>query len=136
VLSEGACNELVLCISRLHTKDVHSRAVDTLKRLKASGFGQMLEQGLTAPKPDVNTLIEIKTAAEGGKTQAEVIGLIVRNPVTDVIDQSKMKSAALVMVLRDLVSRDDQEVAGKMATPEEIKQSTPSESPERGSHDK
>jgi hypothetical protein len=96
----------------------------------------MLEQGLTAPKPDVNTLIEIKTTVEGGKTQAEVIGLIVRNPVTDAIDQSKMKSAALVLVLRDLVSRDDQEAAGKMATPEETEQSTPSESPEDGSHDK
>ncbi len=136
VLSEGACNELVLCISRLDTKDVHSRAVDTLKRLKVSGFGQMLEQGLTAPKPDANTLIEIKTAVEAGKTQAEVIGLIVRNPVTDAIDQSKMKSAALVMVLRDLISKEDQEVAGKVATPEEIKRSTPSESPEGSSHEK
>ena len=84
----------------------------------------------------MNTLIEIKTTVEGGKTQAEVIGLIVRNPVTDAIDQSKMKSAALVLVLRDLVSRDDQEAAGKMATPEETEQSTPSESPEDGSHDK
>jgi hypothetical protein len=41
-----------------------------------------------------------------------------------------------VMVLRDLVSKEDQEVAGKVATPEEIRRSTPSESPEGGSHEK
>jgi hypothetical protein len=120
VLSEGACDELVLCVSRLDVKDVHPKAIDTLKRLKDSNFGRMLEQGLAAPRPDLKSPVEIKAVAEEGKTQAEVLGLIVRNPSSDTPEQSKIRHAALWLVLRDLGFSDDEEATRTTGSSESV----------------
>jgi hypothetical protein len=112
VLSEGACDELLLSIARLGNSDVHSKAVDTLKRLKQSAtFGLMLDRGLTASRWDQKGFIEIKGSVEsGGKTEFETLGADSSKSIrsTRRCQAIRFKYAALVLVLKDFMPPDTQ----------------------------
>jgi hypothetical protein len=120
VLTERAIDELLDAISNLDEASVSPRAVETLKRLKAStSLATELQLGLKVPASNKSGFTELKTSATGDQGQVieQTIGVIARNPPD--IKPSQVKHSGFVLVLNDPPVRQHREDIVKPAMAEE-----------------
>ncbi|NGY05897.1 hypothetical protein [Solimonas terrae] len=105
VLTDDVVDELLTAISRLDENTLHTKARDTLKKLKASAsFAINLQRGVDAPDANKSNLQQLKARwVEDGKSMSETVGMIVRNPpsLEDIKGNLLNQYGALVLVLHD-----------------------------------
>jgi hypothetical protein len=109
VLTEASVDEILSAIPKIDEGEVHERARDTLKRLKASAsFRSLLQQGLEAPPATPNSAfnqlkvpVEKKEGEE--REREEIVGLIARNRrQLASLSSNEQKNGALIIALNDL----------------------------------